>query len=189
MRRQVLLGGAALALWLISNPVPAQAHHDPLSAADEEAVREVTDVPPKRVELYAKFISARVAKLDLLARSPGKGDNAQQIHDTLEDYTSLVDEFQTNFEEYESWETNSRFPVPDLRKTLEKLKPDIDHWVATVSALPPNESYDFVKEAAVDANDSLKQGYADFVKRQADWFKQKHDKPAEDPNLRSPNIR
>jgi hypothetical protein len=80
----------------------AARRRDPLTEAEADQLREVAMEPYKRIKLMIKFTEARLVAIDQIRVDPklaaGRG---KQIHDLLEDFTSLMDEINDNLDQYE----------------------------------------------------------------------------------------
>jgi hypothetical protein len=58
--------------------------------------------PYRRIKLMIKFTEARLVAIDQIRVDPKlAADRGKQIHDLLEDFTSLVDEINDNLDQYE----------------------------------------------------------------------------------------
>jgi hypothetical protein len=91
----------AFLLLLLALPAAAR-RRDPLTEAEADQLREVAMEPYKRIKLMIKFTEARLVAIDQIRVDPklaaGRG---KQIHDLLEDFTSLMDEINDNLDQYE----------------------------------------------------------------------------------------
>jgi hypothetical protein len=91
----------AFLLLLLALPAAAR-RRDPLTEAEADQLREVAMEPYKRIKLMIKFTEARLVAIDQVRVDPklaaGRG---KQIHDLLEDFTSLMDEINDNLDQYE----------------------------------------------------------------------------------------
>jgi hypothetical protein len=91
----------AVLLLLLALPAAAR-RRDPLTEAEADQLREVAMEPYKRIKLMIKFTEARLVAIDQIRVDPklaaGRG---KQIHDLLEDFTSLMDEINDNLDQYE----------------------------------------------------------------------------------------
>jgi flavodoxin len=170
-----MVGFAFLALPL-SSPLAAQSHKDPLTPAEVEEVRESTDEPVQRVKLFIRFVTERSAIVQQLGKEELVQHRGEKLHEAIENYTSLVDELQNNLDEYIGYETNNQRPVPDLRKLLPQLQTSVATWRDTVASLAANSDYDFAKETAVEATDSLRDEVKDMIDSQNKYFAAKKAK-------------
>ncbi len=124
---------------------------DPLNEKEIDQMREVADYPDKRLELMISFVRARVNSIDQL-RTDAKGakDRPMQIHDLLQDVSSLLDEIDDNEDMYASHKT-------DMRKGLRLLIEADSEWALKLRELkeksPPEEleQYSFVLTNAIEA--------------------------------------
>ncbi len=130
---------------------PQTREKDPLNDQEIDAMRDTADFPDKRLELMIKFARARITEVDHLRVDPTVGkDRPQQIHDLLQEFTTLVDEIDDNVEMYASHKT-------DMRKGLKLLIEADSEWQLKLRSLkeqsPPEEldQFSFVLANTVDA--------------------------------------
>ncbi len=94
---------------------PEAQKRDPLTQYESDQIAELAQEPDKRLKLILKFTQARVATIDQLegdARmAAGRG---KQVHDLLEDFTSLIDELDDNIDDYVDKKS-------DIRKALKEI--------------------------------------------------------------------
>ena len=134
---------------------------DPLNEKEIDQMREAADYPDKRLELMVGFARARIASIEQLRADPKSGkDRPMQVHDLLQDFTSLLDEIDDNIDMYGSHKT-------DMRKGLKLVIEADSEWQLQLRRLkeqsPPEEldQYSFVltnaSEAVKDTADSARQ--------------------------------
>lgn len=139
------------ALLLVWTGRLAGQHRDPLNEKEVDEMRESADVPDKRLELMVKFARGRMSSVEQLQKD-GKSakDRPMQIHDLLEDFTSLLDEIGDNVDMYASHNA-------DMRKGLTLLVEADSEWQLQLRRLkeqsPPEEldQFSFVLTNAGDA--------------------------------------
>lgn len=166
------------ALWLVLLVCTcarsgAAQKRDPLNEKEIDEMRESADWPDKRLELMVQFARARMAAIDQL-RADGKSakDRPMQIHDLLEDFSSLLDEIGDNVDMYASHKA-------DMRKGLMLLLEATSEWQLKLRRLkeqsPPEEldQYSFVLANATDAVSDSGDDARDELKEQNDLAKQK----------------
>jgi hypothetical protein len=166
------------AIFLIMLLVGCAGHavaqsRDPLNEKEVDEMRESADLPDKRLELMVKFTRARMTSIDQL-RANGKTakDRPMQIHDLLEDFTSLLDEIQDNVDMYGSHKA-------DMRRGLTLLVEANSEWQLQLRRLkeqsPPEEldQYSFVLTNATDAVKDIADDARQELQEQNDLARQK----------------
>jgi hypothetical protein len=141
---------AIVLLCCLANRAPAQKR-DPLNEKEVDQMREAADWPDKRLEVMIKFARDRMNAIEQL-RANGKDakDRPMQIHDLLEDFSSLLDEIDDNVDMYASHKA-------DMRKGLTLLIEANSEWQLKLRRLkeqsPPEElnQFSFVLANATDA--------------------------------------
>jgi hypothetical protein len=161
-RRSAYLALSILLLGWAPQVARAQTReHDPLNDAEIDQMRDTADFPDKRIELMIKFARSRMFEIDSLRLDPTEGkDRPRQIHDLLQDFSTLVDEIDDNVEMYASHKT-------DMRKGLKLLIEADSEWQLKLRALkeqaPPEELEQFTfvltntVEAVKDSAESARQ--------------------------------
>jgi hypothetical protein len=90
-------------LLLLLSIAASAKRRDPLTEAEADQLREVAMEPYKRIKLMIKFTEARLTSIDQVRLDPKlAADRGKQIHDLLEDFTSLMDEINDNLDQYEA---------------------------------------------------------------------------------------
>lgn len=127
---RLLVGG--LAVSLLAMPAWTQGKgRDPLTDAEVDQMREAADFPNKRLELLVKFARERVFEIES-AQSESK---TKTIHDTLQDFITILDEIEDNIDMYGAHNADMRKGLKlvieadsewqlKLRQLKEKSKPD-----------------------------------------------------------------
>ncbi len=138
-------------LCLLPLALPCEARkRDPLNDLEIEQLRETTDQPDKRIRLMLQFTRARLAAIEQLRSdpklAPGRG---KEIHNLLEDFTSLAEELEDNLDMFDRHRS-------DLRKSLKEAIEAYSEWQLKLRTLKetstPDEKkhYDFVLESAIE---------------------------------------
>ncbi len=157
---QWLVGLLFLIGFLTQSGQTQTRNRDPLNEKEVDQMRELADYPDKRLELMITFARARITSIDQLQANPkGSPDRPMQIHDLLEDFSSLMDEIDDNVDMYASHKT-------DMRKGLRLLIEAESEWALRLRALkdqsPPEEleQYSFAlanaREAVTDSTDTAR---------------------------------
>ena len=105
----------ALLLLLLATSGFAQ-QRDPLTDSETDQLRELAQEPEKRLKLILKFTRARMATLEQIQGDPRlmAADRGNQVHNLLEDITSLTDELDDNIDDYMDKKL-------DIRKALKEV--------------------------------------------------------------------
>jgi hypothetical protein len=159
-RTQWLVGLMFMICSLAQSGLTQTRDRDPLNDKEIDQMREAADYPDKRLELIINFARARMASIDQLrANASGAKDRPMQIHDLLQDFSSLMDEIDDNVDMYASHKT-------DMRKGLRLLIEADSEWALKLRGLkdqsPPEEleQYSFVlanaREAVNDGTDTAR---------------------------------
>ncbi|HTV65401.1 MAG TPA: hypothetical protein VMD98_07345 [Bryocella sp.] len=133
----------------------AAQKRDPLNEKEIDEMRESADWPDKRLEAMVGFTRVRVNAIEQLQTNPKTAkDRPLQIHDLLEDFTTLLDEIEDNIDMYGSHKA-------DMRKGLTLLIEADSEWQLKLRRLkeqsPPEEldQYSFVLTNAIEAANDM----------------------------------
>jgi flagellar hook-basal body complex protein FliE len=133
-------------------------HRDPLTDAETDQLREVAQEPDKKLNLLVKFAQARMLAIDQLRSDPklaaGRG---KELHDLLEDFTSIVDELDDNVSMFAEHREDTRKSLKDVIQAgsefqvrLRTLK---EAAASNPTAAKEAKSYELVLANAVEAVD------------------------------------
>jgi len=146
----------ALLLLTTAAPVSAQKR-DPLTESESDQIAELSQEPDKRIKLLLKFIQARMATIEQvegdqrLAQGRGK-----QVHDLLEDFTSLIDELDDNIDEYTDKKADIRKGLKDVIETNTNFQLKLRTLKDQRASTKEFAEYNFVLQNATEAvNSSL----------------------------------
>ncbi len=90
-------------LVLLLSVAAAAKRRDPLTESEADQLRQAAMDPYNRIKLMVKFTEARLTSIDQVRLDPKQAaDRGKQIHDLLEDFTSLLDEINDNLDQYEA---------------------------------------------------------------------------------------
>lgn len=147
----------------------AQQSKDPLTPAEEEQVREASDLPSDRVKLYIKFIEARTDAIHATVKHPATQHPGADIHAALDQFTRLADELGDNLDAYDQSHT-------DIRKGLKALGEHSAKWPAALNEPAPSAEFDFARKTALEAATSVSDQAQKLLKTQEEYFA-KHKTP------------
>jgi exonuclease VII large subunit len=165
----------AAGFFLFTSAAHAQRSKDPLTPDQEEQVRAVADQPDERIKLYIKFIEQRTDAIHHAVVRPATQHPGREIHDALNEFTSLVDELQDNLDAYDE-------SHDDVRKSLKVLLEHIAKWRTSLQEPKQSPEYEFGRKTATDAVENLAQSASELLKSQEEYFsKHKPGKAAPKP--------
>ncbi len=108
-------------LLLLLSVTAFAKRRDPLTEAETDQLREAAMDPYNRIKLMVKFTEARLTSIDQVRLDPKQAaDRGKQIHDLLEDFTSLMDEINDNLDQYEGRKLD-KDSVKQYHKGLKEL--------------------------------------------------------------------
>ena len=153
---------------------------EPLNNNEIGELRETAQEPLKRLRLYVSFSGSRLLDIDNLQGKNNVPDRGRQIHDLLQDFSTLIDEMDDNIDEYAT-------RAQDMRKALpEVIKAETDYQtrLRTLQQTAMNDpkaaqeyrAYNFALE---DAMESVRGSLEDAQKTladQAEQFKELEEK-------------
>ena len=171
--RRIAAGMFLLSLLVAFTAYAAAQKRDPLNEKEIDEMRESADWPDKRLELMVKFARTRMSSIEQLQANPKNAkDRPMQIHDLLEDFTTLLDEIDDNIDMYSSHKA-------DMRKGLMLLVEANSEWQLQLRRLkeqsPPEEldQFSFVLTNATDAVSDLGEESRQELQQQNQLAKQK----------------
>ena len=154
---------ACMAICLLPASIArAQARRDPLSPDEVEQLRKLAYQPDDRIKFYGKLLHERLIAIQLPPKpipgvnTPGR---AQQIHDSMQDFTSIADELEDTMDDYEDRHA-------DMRLGLKELLKESPHWESTLKLPPPNSTYEFTRKEALDAASDLHDSVVELLAKQ-----------------------
>ena len=168
-----------LALMLtLTAPIGAALHaQEPDSALSEAEIEHLRDdayFPATRVLTFMQFLDDRLKALDKLTagkRKPGREDD---IHDLMEQFTSIANDLDDNLDDYSRRHR-------DIRKSLPNLISATERWSTELKTPPDHPTYNVSRKLALEAVADLHEFATKMVEEQKAWF-QAHPPPKDDPN-------
>ena len=143
--------------------VAQKDHHDPLTEAQVEKIREAGIYPNERIKLYIEFLGDHVNVVKSLSNR-GKSDaRAMHLDKELQDVATLMDELGSNLDEYSDRHA-------DIRLALKALDEDSQHWLITLKALAGEGPFDLSRKEAIEAGEDLADQAQRLLREQTEYF-------------------
>ncbi len=177
-RRSLLC--ALLALTL-SPRLRAQERQSALSDGEVEKLRDTAYFPTDRVLAFVGFLNQRTAEIDHLSAGRRKPGREEDIHDQMEQFTSIADDLEDNLEDY-----GTRHK--DVRKALPKLIAALERWNTAIKSPPDHADYNVSRKLALETLTDLRETATHLIEDQKAWFLA-HPPPKDDgkpPRAESP---
>ncbi|MGA7243304.1 MAG: hypothetical protein WBX19_08990 [Terracidiphilus sp.] len=138
-------------------------HHDPLTDAQVEKIREAGIYPNDRIKLYTDYVNDHVNAVKSLSNR-GKSDaRSKHLDSELQDVSTLMDELGSNLDEYSDRHA-------DIRAALRTLADESQHWLVTLKALAGEGPFDLSRKEAIEAGEDLADQAQRLLREQNEYF-------------------
>lgn len=177
---RLALAACLLAIVLPASRLLAQDDDSTMSQKEIESLRDAAYIPNDRVLTFVRILDTREQEIrDLLTRPRRPGFN-QDMHDLLEQFASIADEFNDNLDEYQSKHR-------DVRKSLPKLMSAIERWSTTLRAPAEDQAYGVVRKMALDSLKDMRDTATTMQTEEAQYFKDHPDAARTEKERADPN--
>ncbi len=140
---------AAFASLLLAAPLCAQREkRQTLTEAQIEEIRDAGIDPDKRVSIYTKYLDEHAATIKGLTNRAKSDGRARRLDGELQDLTALMDELDSNLDEYSDRKA-------DIRKALKTLNESSQHWLGMLRALAGEPAFDLSRKEAIESAEDL----------------------------------
>lgn len=144
--------------------VHAQDDDSSMSQKEIETLRDAAYIPNDRVLTFMKILNTREQEIQDLLSKPRRPGFNQDMHDLLEQFAAIADEFNDNLDEYQSKHR-------DVRKALPKLVSSIERWSTTLRAPADDQTYNIVRKMALDSLKDMHDTATSMQTELATYFK------------------
>ncbi len=166
--RTLALAVCAVILLTPAARLSAQDDDSSMSQKEIESLRDAAYIPNDRIIAFIKILNTREQEIQELLSKPRRPGFDQDMHDLLDQFAAIADEFNDNMDEYHS---NHR----DIRKSLPKLVSSIERWSTTLRAAGDDHAYDVVRKLAIDSLKDMHEAATSMQTEQAAYFKDHPD--------------
>jgi len=152
----------------------AQRHHDPLTQAEIDKIRDASWEPKQRLTLYVQFARERLVKLEEVRNDPKTKDRPQKTHDMLDDFQLLYDELNDNIDTYVDRKDDIRKPLKVIIEADNEFQAKL-RALRDAAGVPPEEAqqYEFVLTNLLESVDSSSEDHKKLLADQEDQAKHK----------------
>jgi hypothetical protein len=160
-------------LSAIERPLHAQMAESALSDAEVEKLRDTAYDPPQRVLAFIVMLDDRTKSIDKLMAGKRMPGREQDIHEQMEQFSSIANDLLDNLDEYSHRHR-------DIRKALPKLSAAIERWGTSLKTPPDDQAYDVSRKLALESLGDLRDTTTQMTEEQKAYFKD--HPPAKEPN-------
>jgi len=176
-RRVLALTGAAFGV-LLTHSLHAQVRESALSDAEVEKLRDTAYYPPDRVLAFIQFLDDRTKAIDKLCNGRRQPGREQDIHDLIEQFASIADDFDDNLDDYSQHHR-------DIRKVLPKVITAAERWGTALRTPPEHETYSVSRKLALESLADIRESATKLIDEQKAWFLA-HPPPKDDGTKPTP---
>jgi len=159
----------AIVLFVLAHGAPAQKqHHDPLTEAQVDKIREAGIDPNQRIKLYTQFVGEHVSAVKALTNRGKSVARALRLDQELQDVATLMDELGSNLDEYSDRHA-------DMRPALKSLAEQSQQWLRTLRALAGENGFDLSRKEAIEAGQDVADPAQRLFTEQTTYFEAHKD--------------
>jgi len=162
-RRKALAVASLAFIVLLIPAVYAQQRESALSDGEIEKLRDTAYYPPDRVTAFIEFLDQRAKAIDKLTAGKRQPGREQDIHDLMEQFTSIAEDFEDNLDDYGQHHR-------DVRKVLPKALAASERWGTTLRTPPDNEAYTIARKLALETLADIHEAITNLIDEQKAWF-------------------
>jgi chromosome segregation ATPase len=166
----VIFAFSSILLW------PQTRHRDPLNNLEIDQLRETAQEPDQRLKLLVQFTRARLDEIQKVRTDPkAVADRPQQVHDRLEDFSTLYDELDDNISMYADRRADIRKPLKGVIEADAEFKAKLEAFKE--SATPAElQQCEFLLTNALEAVTSGLDDHQKLLAEQEEAAKKKKSK-------------
>ena len=150
-------------LLLATHPARPQQKEPALSETEVEQLRESAYIPSDRIAVFMKLLDTRAQRMTELVNKPRRPGREEDIHEMLEQFTSIADELNDNLDDYAPRHR-------DLRRQLPKLVEATDRWSTALRSPPEDEAYNVARRLAIESVRDIREEAVRLVADQRSFF-------------------
>jgi hypothetical protein len=148
---------------LVSAGLRAQQRESALSDGEVEKLRDTAYFPPDRIMAFIDFLDQRTKQIDKLMAGRRQPGREEDIHDLMEQFTSIADDLDDNLDDYSQHHR-------DIRKVLPKLVAASERWGTALRSPPDHESYIVARKLALETLTDVHDHAGSLIDEQKAWF-------------------
>ncbi len=134
-----------------------------LSDAEVEKLRDTAYFPPDRINAFIEFLDQRTKEIEKLSTGRRQPGREEDIHDMMEQFTSIADDLDDNLDDYGKYHR-------DVRKALPRLVAATERWATILRTPPENEAYSISRKLALETLADIRDTATKLIDDQKAWF-------------------
>jgi hypothetical protein len=134
-----------------------------LSDAEVEKLRDTAYFPPDRVNAFIEFLDQRTKEIEKLTTGRRQPGREEDIHDLMEQFTSIADDLDDNLDDYSKYHR-------DIRKALPKVVAATERWGTILRTPPEHEAYSVSRKLALETLADIRETATKLIEDQKAWF-------------------
>ena len=152
-----------LAVSILTPVSHAQQREPALSDGEVEKLRDTAYYPVDRVAAFIDFLDQRTKRIDKLTSGKRQPGREEDIHELMEQFTAIADDFGDNLDDYGQHHR-------DIRKVLPKVIAAAERWGTALRTPPENEMYNVSRKLALETLKDIHETAATLMDEQKAWF-------------------
>ena len=117
----------------------------------------------ERVQIFSGILDDRIKAILTLTNGRKKPGRDEDIHDLMEQFTAIADDFEDNLDDYERRHR-------DIRKVLPKVLAAAERWQSGLKTPPENQAYEVSRKLALEAISDLHDDLTKLIEEQKAYF-------------------
>jgi len=150
-------------IFLLAPGLRAQRQSPALTESEIDQLRDSAYVASDRVLVFIKLLDERTKSIEALVAKPRQPGREQDLHDLIEQFTSIADELNDNLDDYGPAHR-------DMRKALPKLLSATERWATVLKSPADNDAYTVSRKIALEAVRDLREESTRLIEDQKTWF-------------------
>lgn len=162
--RRLALAATLFLTFTAVQRLRAQDDDSSMSQKEIESLRDAAYIPNDRIMTFVKILNTREQEIADLLSKPRRPGFGQDMHDFIDQFAAIADEFNDNLDDYQGKHR-------DIRKSLPKLVSAIERWSTTLRAPTDDQAYNVVRKMALDSLKDMHDTATAMETEQAAYFK------------------
>ncbi|WP_263384770.1 hypothetical protein [Granulicella arctica] len=153
----------AFLFFVLTPKLHAQRESPALTDSEVDQLRDSAYVAADRVLVFVKLLDERTKAIETLVAKPRQPGREQDLHDLMEQFTSIADELDDNLDDYGPGHR-------DMRKALPKLLSATERWATVIKSPADHDAYNVSRKLALEAIRDIREESTKLIEDQRTYF-------------------